>query len=154
MTFFSDAAATTEIRVYSGGAGSAHGNASALATAPRAAAPAASGEPVATSGAYNADRSILGSQKQIKNDEASLRAFPVRRAAAGEAVPEAVCDIVVNGLIDPTFTLDANGEGSLTVPVPPWLPLGLPITLQGLAVNPANLAIGFTFANPMTIVFN
>ena len=61
---------------------------------------------------------------------------------------------VVNGLIDPTFTLDANGEGSLTVPVPPWLPLGLPITLQGLAVNPANLAIGFTFANPMTIVFN
>lgn len=59
---------------------------------------------------------------------------------------------LVNGLIDPTFTLDATGAGTLSVPVPPWLPSGLPVTLQGLTVNPANLAIGFTFANPMTIV--
>ncbi len=61
---------------------------------------------------------------------------------------------LVNGLIDPLFTLDATGTDTFTVPVPPWLPPGLPITLQGLAVNPANLAIGFTFANPMTIVLN
>jgi len=50
--------------------------------------------------------------------------------------------------------LDATGTATLTVPIPPWLPLGLPITLQGLASNPANLAIGFTFANPITIVMN
>jgi len=61
---------------------------------------------------------------------------------------------LVNGLLDPTYTLDANGVGSFSVPIPPWLPPGLPVTLQGLAANPANLAIGFTFANPMTILLN
>ena len=61
---------------------------------------------------------------------------------------------LVNGLSDPNYVLDATGAASLSVPVPPWLPLGLPITLQGLAANPANLAIGFTLSNPMTIVLN
>jgi hypothetical protein len=42
----------------------------------------------------------------------------------------------------------------LSVPVPAFLPAGLQITLQGLTTNPANLAIGFTFSNPMTIELN
>jgi len=59
-----------------------------------------------------------------------------------------------NGLIDPTYTLDATGTQSVSVPVPAFLPPGLILTLQGVTENPANLAIGFSFANPMTIVLN
>ncbi|MFT4511374.1 MAG: hypothetical protein ACI89X_001886 [Planctomycetota bacterium] len=61
---------------------------------------------------------------------------------------------LVNGLINPAFVLDANGEATLNVPVPAFLPPGLQITLQGLTTNPANLAIGFTFSNPITLELN
>jgi hypothetical protein len=61
---------------------------------------------------------------------------------------------LVNGLINPAYVLNANGEATLSVPVPAFLPAGLQITLQGLTTNPANLAIGFTFSNPITIELN
>ena len=62
--------------------------------------------------------------------------------------------ILANGLLNPAYVLDANGDATLAVPVPAFLPPGLQITLQGLTTNPANLAIGFTFSNPITIVMN
>lgn len=61
---------------------------------------------------------------------------------------------LANGLTNPAYVLDANGEATFSVPVPAFLPTGLQITLQGLTTNPANLAIGFTFSNPMTIEIN
>jgi hypothetical protein len=61
---------------------------------------------------------------------------------------------LVNGLINPAYVLNANGEATLSVLVPAFLPAGLQITLQGLTTNPANLAIGFTFSNPITIELN
>lgn len=61
---------------------------------------------------------------------------------------------LVNGLLNPVHVLDANGDATVNVPVPAFLPPGLQLTLQGLTTNPANLAIGFTFSNPMTIELN
>lgn len=62
---------------------------------------------------------------------------------------------LVNGLTGPgSFILDPTGAASLTVTIPPWLPPGIVITLQGLATNPANLALGLTLTNPMSIVTN
>ncbi|MFT4840245.1 MAG: hypothetical protein ACJA0V_000750 [Planctomycetota bacterium] len=62
--------------------------------------------------------------------------------------------LLADGLSNPLFTLDANGEATVNVLVPAFLPPGLQITLQGLTTNPANLAIGFTFSNPITIELN
>ncbi|MDA7936560.1 FG-GAP-like repeat-containing protein [bacterium] len=61
---------------------------------------------------------------------------------------------LVNGLSNASYVLDDNGKASVSLRVAQWLPSGFAITLQGMAVNPANRAVGVTFSNPMTVVMN
>lgn len=61
---------------------------------------------------------------------------------------------LVSGLSNSGYVLDDDGEAGISLKVAKWLPSGFTITLQGLAVNPANRAVGVTFSNPISVVLN
>ena len=61
---------------------------------------------------------------------------------------------LVNGLANASYVLDSDGKASVSLKVAQWLPSGFTITLQGIAMNPANRAVGVTFSNPISVVLN
>jgi len=59
---------------------------------------------------------------------------------------------LVNGLANLSYVLEDVGKVSVRLRAAQWLSPGFTITLQGIAVNLANRAVGVTFSNPISVV--